>query len=148
MPFSLWVTQQIFREFIRQMAISIERADDADIEAMVKLLGLLFSIEQDFSPDETAQRRGLQLLLNAPEQTKIFVARDEAAQSHRHGQRPTGHFYCCKGARSAWIEDMVVLEAFRGRGVGKALLTRYGRGKVQGCEAGSIDCRCGQCSRS
>ena len=30
------------------------------------------------------------------------------------------------GAPSAWIEDMVVLEEFRGRGVGKALLEKAG----------------------
>ncbi len=105
------------------MAISITSAGAGDMEAMVKLLSLLFSIEQDFSPDEAAQRRGLQLLLDTPEQAQIFVAHDEAA-------RVIGMVSAqlvistAVGARSAWIEDMVVLEEFRGRGVGKALLAR------------------------
>ena len=105
------------------MAISIKSAGAGDVEAMVKLLSLLFSIEQDFSPDETAQRHGLQLLLDTPEQAQIFVAHDEAA-------RVIGMVSAqlvistAVGARSAWIEDMVVLEEFRGRGVGKALLAR------------------------
>lgn len=105
------------------MAISIESAHAGDMEAMVKLLSLLFSIEQDFSPDETAQRQGLQLLLNMPEQAQIFVARDETA-------RVIGMVSAqlvistAIGAPSAWIEDMVVREEFRGRGVGKALLAR------------------------
>jgi GNAT superfamily N-acetyltransferase len=105
------------------MAISIESAGAGDMEAMVKLLGLLFSIEQDFSPDETAQREGLQLLLNSPDQAQLFVARDETA-------RVIGMvsvqlvISTAAGAPSAWIEDMVVREEFRGRGVGKALLAR------------------------
>jgi GNAT superfamily N-acetyltransferase len=123
MPFSLLLTRLIFQEFRQQMTISIESACAGDMEAMVKLLGLLFSIEQDFSPDETAQRQGLQQLLNTPEQAQIFVAQDEAA-------RVIGMVSAqlvistAVGAHSAWIEDMVVLEAYRGRGVGKALLAR------------------------
>ena len=105
------------------MAISIESASAGDLEAMVKLLSLLFSIEQDFSPNEAAQRHGLQLLLNTPEQAQIFVAHNEAA-------RVIGMVSAqlvistAVGAPSVWIEDMVVLEEFRGRGVGKALLVR------------------------
>lgn len=105
------------------MDISIESAHAGDMEAMVKLLGLLFSIEQDFSPDETAQRHGLQLLLDIPEQAQIFVARDDAAGVIGMASAQLV-ISTAVGARSAWIEDMVVLEAFRGRGVGKVLLAR------------------------
>ena len=102
------------------MAISIERANAGDMEAMVKLLSLLFSIERDFSPDETAQRHGLQLLLDTPEQAQIFVAQDEAAGVIGMVSAQLV-ISTAVGAPSAWIEDMVVLEAFRGQGVGKAL---------------------------
>lgn len=103
------------------MAISIESAHTGDMEAMVKLLALLFSIERDFSPDETAQRHGLQLLLNTPEHARIFVAHDEAAGVIGMVSAQLV-ISTAVGAPSAWIEDMVVLEEFRGRGVGKALL--------------------------
>lgn len=105
------------------MAISIERANAGDMEAMVKLLGLLFSIEQDFSPNEAAQRQGLQQLLDIPEQAQIFIAQDDATGVIGMVSAQLV-ISTAVGAPSAWIEDMVVLEAFRGRGVGKALLAR------------------------
>ncbi|MGB9093856.1 MAG: GNAT family N-acetyltransferase [Gallionella sp.] len=105
------------------MPISIENADAGDIEALVELLMVLFSIEQDFIPNQSAQRNGLKLILNKPEQGQIFVAR------HRDAGivgMVSAQFVISTavGAPSAWIEDMIVQEQFRGKGVGKALLDR------------------------
>ena len=105
------------------MPISIENAKAGDVEALVKLLNILFSIEQDFSPDETAQRHGLQLLLDTPEQGQIFVARDKDAGVVGMVSAQLV-ISTAMGAPSAWIEDMVVREAFRGLGVGNALLEK------------------------
>lgn len=126
MPFSLALANYKFVEGqSRQMDISIEGAKTAEIEAMVKLLNILFSIEQDFSPDETAQRNGLKLLLNRPDQAQILVAhhRDTGVVGMVSVQLVIS---TAVGAPSAWIEDMVVLEQFRGQGVGKALLEKAG----------------------
>jgi hypothetical protein len=57
------------------MSIGIESANEGDVEALVELLIILFSIEQNFTPDETAKRKGMHLLLNNPDQGRIFVAR-------------------------------------------------------------------------
>lgn len=104
------------------MDFHIGPATSEDIDALVALLFALFSIEQDFVPDEVAQRRGLALLLAHPSQGRIFVA--------RHTQQGVVGMVSAQlvistaiGERSAWIEDMVVHEDFRGRGIGKALLT-------------------------
>ncbi|WP_298217736.1 GNAT family N-acetyltransferase [Halothiobacillus sp.] len=103
------------------MDFHIGPATSEDIDALVALLFALFSIEQDFVPDEVAQRRGLALLLAYPLQGRIFVA--------RHTQQGVVGMVSAQlvsstaiGERSAWIEDMVVHEDFRGQGIGKALL--------------------------
>jgi len=105
------------------MSIRIESANAQDVDALVALLNILFSIEQDFTPDEAAQRRGLQLLLNTPDQGHIFVA--------RHPQAGVVGMVSAQlvistamGAPSAWIEDMVLRDEFRGQKLGKALLEK------------------------
>ena len=105
------------------MTISIEHADAGDIDALVELLSILFSIEQDFVPNESAQRSGLQLLLASPDQGAIFVARHPEAGIVG---MVSAQFVISTavGAPSAWVEDMVVRKPFRGQGVGKALLDK------------------------
>jgi GNAT superfamily N-acetyltransferase len=107
------------------MSIFIEEAQAADINALAQLLNILFSIEQDFTPNEAAQRSGLQLLLDNPQQGRIFVARHPSAGvvGMVSAQMVIS---TAMGARSAWIEDMVVLEPYRGLGVGKMLLEKAG----------------------
>jgi GNAT superfamily N-acetyltransferase len=105
------------------MVISIESAKTGDIESLVKLLNVLFSIEQDFSPDAAAQRNGLKLLLNSPDQAQIFVAHHQAAGIVGMVSAQLV-ISTAMGAPSAWIEDMVVLGQFRGQGVGTALLEK------------------------
>lgn len=103
------------------MPILIERANKNDLDALVELLNVLFSIEQDFTPDEAAQRKGLQLLLNNPDQGRIFVARD--SQAGVVGMVSAQLVIStAMGAPSAWIEDMVLRVEFRGHSLGKALL--------------------------
>jgi GNAT superfamily N-acetyltransferase len=105
------------------MPIKIEEANAGDIEALVKLLEILFSIEQDFCPDEIAQRKGLQLLLESPGQGRIFVARHtEAGVVGMVSAQLV--ISTAIGAPSAWIEDMVVRDQFQGLGLGKALLEK------------------------
>jgi len=119
------------------MSIRIEAATTADIDALIALLAVLFSIEQDFKPDTEAQRRGLALLLANSERGMIFVA--------RHPSRGVVGMVSAQlvistaiGAPSVWIEDMVIDAVFRGQGLGKALLAQaqawgaaQGAGRVQ-----------------
>jgi len=105
------------------MEISIEKAEAADIGALVKLLEVLFSIEQDFSPDATAQRDGLTLLLDNPDRAQIFIARHPIAGVVGMVSAQLV-ISTAVGAPSAWIEDLVVQEQFRKQGVGKTLLEK------------------------
>lgn len=121
----------------RAMPVSIGHANAGDIDSLVSLLNVLFSIEQDFTPNELAQRRGLELLLASPDQGQIFIARHpvEGVVGMVSAQLVIS---TAIGAPSAWIEDMVVRESFRGRGVGKLLLDQVrewavlkGAGRIQ-----------------
>jgi GNAT superfamily N-acetyltransferase len=100
-------------------SIKIRSATQADIEEMSQLLSQLFSIEADFLPDEKKQHQGLQLLLDslgaravvAEEQGKIIgMATVQILVSTAEG----GHV--------GLVEDVVVDQEQRGRGIGAALL--------------------------
>lgn len=107
------------------MTIAIEQARADDIDALVALLATLFSIEQDFSPDAAAQRRGLELVLASPARGQILVARHASAGVV--GMVSVQLVMSTAiGAPSAWIEDMVVDAAFRGQGLGRLLLEQAG----------------------
>ena len=92
-----------------------------DIPALVDLLAALFSIEADFKPDAEKQIQGLSLLINTPATGVIKIARDE-------NQLAIGMVSAqlvistAQGAPSAWVEDMIITEKYRGRGLGRALL--------------------------
>jgi GNAT superfamily N-acetyltransferase len=100
--------------------VTIAPASEADIPELIDLLAVLFSIEQDFSPDPEMQRRGLAALL-ASSTGHIAIARD--TNSRAVGMATVQLVIStAEGAPSAWIEDVVVREDFRGQGLGRALL--------------------------
>ena len=98
----------------------IEQASTADIPAMVGLLAALFSIEQDFKPDTERQIRGLAGVLASPNAC-IMLARSAQGEAIAMCSAQLV-FSTAEGAHSAWIEDMVVHEAWRGRGIGRQVL--------------------------
>lgn len=103
------------------MTIRIDHAGADDIDRLIRLLEVLFSIEQDFQPNAEAQRRGLGMLIASPQRGQIFVARDAV-----HGVvgmvSAQLAISTAIGAPSAWIEDMVLLPEFRQHGLGRRLL--------------------------
>lgn len=104
----------------RDTQVNIERASARDVPRLVELLGVLFSIEQDFVPDAERQAAGLRLLLER-EGGAIFVARD--ARCVIVGMATAQLVVStAEGALSAWIEDVVVDAALRRGGVGRALI--------------------------
>ena len=98
----------------------IEQASTADIPAMVGLLAALFSIEQDFKPDTERQIRGLAGVLASPNAC-IMLARSAQGEAIAMCSAQLV-FSTAEGAHSAWIEDMVVHEAWRRRGIGRQVL--------------------------
>jgi GNAT superfamily N-acetyltransferase len=100
--------------------IVIRSATPADAERLVRLLGVLFSIEADFRPDPERQRRGIALMLAEPERRLVLVA-------ERAGEvvgMVTAQLVVstAEGATAALVEDTIVDAAERGRGVGRRLL--------------------------
>ncbi len=90
-----------------------------DLDGLVDLLRMLFAIEADFAFDAALQRRGLAMLL-AHEGAIILVA--EAAGrvvGMCSGQMTIS---TAEGGFSLLVEDVVVAEAWQGKGIGRALL--------------------------
>jgi GNAT superfamily N-acetyltransferase len=100
--------------------VTIAPACEADIPELIGLLALLFAIEQDFSPDPDKQRRGLAALLASPA-GHIAIARDTTSRAIGMATAQLV-ISTAEGAPSAWIEDVVVREDWRGKGLGRALL--------------------------
>jgi GNAT superfamily N-acetyltransferase len=99
---------------------AVRVASPDDIPDLVTLLVTLFAIEQDFSPDTDRQARGLAGVIANPNGL-IAVATDPADKVVGMSSAQMV-FSTAEGAWSAWIEDVVVAEPWRGRGLGRALL--------------------------
>jgi len=101
--------------------ITINDAKLEDIPALVDLLAALFAIEVDFKPDTPKQILGLRMLILSPETGIIKVARD--ANGLAIGMVSAQLVIStAQGAHSAWLEDMIIHQKYRGLGIGKALL--------------------------
>ena len=106
-------------------------ADQADVEQLVELLGILFTQETELSSDADKQRRALEIILAEPSRARIYVARDGAAvvaMAALHFTTSTA-----EGGKVAWFEDCIVRPEHRGKGIGKALLEHVvGQAKAEG----------------
>ena len=97
----------------------IRPAKKSDIAGMSLLLTQLFSIESDFTPDEKKQAQGLSLLLDA-RGAHILVAEEES----RVIAMATVQILVstAEGGHVGLIEDVVVDEAYRSRGIGRKMM--------------------------
>ena len=102
-------------------SISYFQAQSTDIADLVSLLATLFSIEQDFKPDFSNQEKGLALLILSPNTGTICVAKNTNGKVIGMVSAQLV-ISTAQGAPSAWVEDMVGEEAYRGQGIGKQLL--------------------------
>jgi len=102
------------------MDFIIREAKKTDINAMLDLLSVLFSIEEDFDFDLQKQKKGLELLLENPKQAKVFVC--------EHQQEIIGmvslqiNISTAEGGFSALLEDFIIKEKYRNQGLGKLFL--------------------------
>lgn len=98
----------------------IETATAKDIPALCALLSVLFSEEEEFTPDAEAQSQGLARIVTNPEVGVVLVAKD--------GHGILGMVILlytvstALGDRVALLEDMVVSPQARGTGIGSRLL--------------------------
>ena len=94
-------------------------ARQGDIPALISLLEKLFSIESDFKFDPQCQERGLKMLLG-DERSVILVAEYGGAVAGMCTVQVV--ISTAEGGYAGLVEDVVVSEACRGRGIGSALL--------------------------
>jgi len=100
---------------------SIDDANFQDLPQLSQLLGELFTIEKDFTPNPERQQQGLKLLLEHPESTQLLVARN--MQNIAIGMCSVQLVIStAQGSYAAWVEDLIVTKAFQQQGVAKALL--------------------------
>ncbi len=101
---------------------AIRSARSDDVENLVGMLGLLFSLEQDFTADARRQRNGLASMLKEQRGRQVLVAELEG----RVVGMATAQMVVstAEGGPAALVEDVVVLPGLRGRGIGRALMAR------------------------
>ncbi|SRR5579883_384068 len=101
--------------------VVIRKATASDLEELVNLLELLFSIEEDFTFNATKHRRGLAMMLTDPDTRCVVVAEvDKNIVGMCSVQTVVSS---AEGGRSAWVEDVVIQQPFQGQGIGKKLLS-------------------------
>lgn len=115
--------------------ITIEEAEEGDLEAMAHLLSILFAIEQDFEFDYDKQLSGI---------TKLFHSQGKNLLVARHEEEVVGMvtmqrlISSAEGDYIGQIEDLVVKEEYRKMGVGSRLINKmraiaqeYGYKRIQ-----------------
>ena len=113
------------------MSVEFGAATREDLPQLVALLGMLFSQEAEFVPDDSKQTRALEKILSDESVGRIHVARDGGTvvgmASLIYG------ISTAEGGLAASFEDLVVLPGHRGKGIGSALLQYViGEAKKQG----------------
>lgn len=104
---------------LRKEHFMIRNAMTQDLREMAKLLSQLFAIEEDFQYDFHKQLFGLKLLYN-DQSSQLFVAK---YRNRVIGMLTLQEFVStAQGGLSAQLEDLVVDEGYRGRGIGTLLL--------------------------
>lgn len=103
------------------MNIKIRKAELADIEAMVELLAILFSLEPDFLADRSRQRRGLAMMLEDEKSRCVLIADYQGKVIGMCSAQIL--ISTSEGGYKALIEDVIVSEEYRGCGIGRQLLS-------------------------
>ncbi len=102
--------------------IAVRPARITDLPALVELLCQLFSIETDFEVRPDRHARGLRLLLGAVRRGRAYVAVAKKQEDVVGMATVQIVVSTAEGARSGWIEDVVVRKDLRGAGIGTLLM--------------------------
>jgi GNAT superfamily N-acetyltransferase len=94
-------------------------AELRDVPRLVALIGELFAIETEFTADPARQEKGVRALLASPSAHVLAAEADNEIVGMCTVQLTVS---TAEGGPSGLIEDVVVDRAWRGKGVGRALL--------------------------
>ena len=100
--------------------ISVRTAVENDVPRCAELLGILFSLEHEFSSDVELQSRGVSMIIHNPELGQIFVAEVNGVIQGMVTLLFTVSTFL--GQKVALLEDMVVAPAWQGKGLGSLLI--------------------------
>ena len=105
--------------------ITVRGAEPSDVDDLVELLKVLFTIEEDFSFNEAVQARGIELLLSRQGQERqVFVAEKEGKVVGMCSIQTL--ISTAEGGLVGLVEDVVVRDGYRGNGIGNALMDAVG----------------------
>lgn len=97
----------------------IKNAEMNHIDDLINLLKILFEIEEDFEFCPDKHRVALTNIIRSPEKLCLIIERNGTAIAMSTAQWV---YSTATGAKSAWIEDVVVKPEFQNQGIGKQLL--------------------------
>jgi len=110
-------------------SILIRPARQKDLDHLAALLEKLFSIEKDFVYNEKLQRQGLDFMLKNERGCILVAEAGKEIAGMCSGQLTVS---TSEGGQALLVEDVVVHEKFRGKGVGRQLMqgiAEWGRAK-------------------
>jgi GNAT superfamily N-acetyltransferase len=102
------------------VSFELGTATREDLPQLVALLGVLFSQEAEFVPDDAKQTRALEKILSDESVGRIHVAREGGKVVAMASLLYS--ISTAEGGLAASFEDLVVLPGYRGKGIGAALL--------------------------
>ena len=101
------------------LPLSIRPAIHTDIDTLIHLLKILFTIEEDFVFNETLQRQGLELMLGNERGCVLAAEMNGHVVGMCSGQITIS---TAEGGPALLVEDVVVQQEYRGQGIGRRLM--------------------------
>jgi GNAT superfamily N-acetyltransferase len=113
--------------------MKLTKAVHSDIHELVELLKTLFEQEEEFQPNSEAQRKALSKIILDSKIGIVLVARNDEKILGMVNLLFTES--TALGSKVAILEDMVVLPASRGKGIGSQLIDfAISEAKNEGCK--------------
>lgn len=100
--------------------VEISFASLQDLPRLCDLLGELFTLETDFSPDRARQMRGLELILENPGLGRLFVVRVNGRVVGMANALIS--VSTAQGGRVLLLEDVILDKDYRNGGLGRRLV--------------------------